>query len=345
MSLWDLWFASLALAALSVAVMLLLVLRRLVQMKFDRRRERLRAAASAALLGYLDGSRPESDVLEAAGGRGDIVADLIVEMREIMRGDSAGRLAALAAAGGGLDRERRRLRNRRAGRRAETVRRLGIYGAEAVPLLETALGDDDAGVRTAAAIELAALDASPPLATLAERMRIGVDPGSEDLRRIFRRAVAAEPRTAISLLEDEWTLDALRVLLLDGLGYAGAFAALPAIAVALGSDTSEVRIEALRALANLAHPSAAQSAIEALADPDWRVRAAAANCVRRIGATAALPALDLLLSDPQWWVRFRAAEALAAMGGDGQSRLTQAATRGDRAGQVAQLVLAERGLA
>lgn len=75
------------------------------------------------------------------------------------------------------------------------------------------------------------------------------------------------------------------------------------------------------------------------------MRSQAANCVRRIGAAAAVPALVPLLDDEQWWVRFRAAEALATLSDDGRSRLAAVATHGDRPGQVAQLVLAERGLA
>lgn len=345
MTFWGLWYASLVLALLSVAIMLLLVVRRAVEMAGQRRRDHLRAAASAALLGYMDGDVSAAQVRQAAGGRTATVGDLIYEMREIMRGEGSTRLIELAVACGGIDRERRRLRRRNPGARAEAVRRLGIYGSDAVPLLTAALGDRNPGVRSAAAIELTALGAAPPLVTLAEAMRIGIDATSEDLRRIFRRVVAGEPRSAIALIEDEWTTDALNILLLDGLGFAGLFEALPAISTMLQNGTPAVRVEALRALANLGHPSAAEVAIDALADPDWRVRAQAANCVRRIGAEEAATALEPLLDDEQWWVRFRAAEALATFGADGCARLARLATHGDRAGQVAQLVLAERGLA
>ena len=345
MTFWGLWYASLVLAVLAVAIMLLLVLRRVFEMRAERRRERLRAATSAALLGYMDGDVGAAQVRQAARGRTDIVGDLIYEMREIVRGEGSARLIELAVACGGIDRERRRLRRRNPGARAEAVRRLGIYGSDAVPLLTAALGDRNPGVRSAAAIELTALGAAPPLVTLAEAMRIGIDATSEDLRRIFRRVVAGEPRSAIALIEDEWTPDALNILLLDGLGFAGVFEALPAIGSMLQNGTPEVRVEALRALANLGHPSAAEVATEALSDPDWRVRAQAANCVRRIGAESAADALEALLGDEQWWVRFRAAEALSTFGADGRARLTRVSVQGDRAGQVAQLVLAERGLA
>lgn len=345
MGLWHLWYLSLALAAAAVVVMLLLVLRRVVQLRMAGHRERLRSAAAAVLFDYLDGNATAAHVRAAAGGRSDIVGNLIVEMREILRGEGIERLVELAISSGGLAAERRQLRRRNPGARVEAVRRLGIYGRGAVPVLQTALDDSSAAVRTVAAVELTALDAAPPLAPLAERMRIGIDAYSEDLRRIFRRAVAAEPRVAIGLLEDEWTIEALRLLLIDGLGYAGEFSALPALSAMTQHEASDVRAEALRALANLGHPSAGSVAIEALADADWRVRAQAANCARRIGASDAVSSLEALLHDEQWWVRFRAAEALSTLGDDGRSRLSRAVSLGDRAGQVAQLVLAERGLA
>jgi hypothetical protein len=344
MTLWGLWYLSLALAGASVAIMLLLVLRRLVEMRLARRREARRAAASAMLMRYLDGKAAPAAVYAAAGGRVDIVGELIFEMRGLMRGEGTAPLIALAAAGGGLAREQRRLRRRNPAARAEAVRRLVIYGGDAVPLLEAALRDPNPGVRTAAAVELTAIDAAPPLAALAELMHVADGVYSEDLRRIFRSAVAAETRTAIAMLDDEWTGDSLRVLLLDGLGRAGAFEALRAMTAMTQHATAEVRIEALRGLGSLAHPSATSAAIEATMDPDWRVRVQAANCLRRIGADDASDALEALLDDEQWWVRFRAAEALSALA-PGRARLSNAATRGDRAGQVAQLVLAEKGLA
>lgn len=345
MGLWSLWYLSLVLAAASVVVMLLLVLRRLGQSRAARRRGRLRSDAAIVLLDYLDGNATPAQVQSAAGGRSDVVGGLVVEMREILRGEGAARLVELAVASGGIAAERRQLRRRNPSARVEAVRRLGIYGRDAVPLLQSALDDPNAVVRTVAAVELTALDAAPPLATLAEQMRIGVDAYSEDLRRIFRRAVAAEARVAIGLLEDEWTAEALRLLLIDGLGQAGDFAALPALSAMTQHGAPEVRAEALRALANLGHPAAGAVAVEALADIDWRVRAQAANCVRRIGTGEAVSGLAALLDDEQWWVRFRAAEALSTLGEEGRQQLSQAVGRGERAGQVARLVMAERGLA
>lgn len=345
MPLLDIWHLSLWLALASVGAMLLLVVRRVIQTGAARRRARLRTAASQVLLDYIDGSSDAADVRRAAGGNEEIVGDLIFEMRQILRGEGAARLVELANAGGGVEIERRNLQSRNPGKRAEALRRITIYGEAAVPALHAALGDPDPVVRTAAAVELTAVDSAPPLALLAEHMRVGVDTSSEDLRRIFRRAVAAEPRAAVAMLVDGATPDDLRQLLIDGLGHAGDYQALAIIDAMMHHANPEVRAETLRALASLGHPQSGATATEALADVDWRVRSQAANCVRRIGSVQAVPALIPLLDDDQWWVRFRAAEALATLSDEGRRRLADAATQGDRAGQVAQLVLAERGLA
>lgn len=345
MVLWDIWNVSLVMAMLSIGAMLILVVRRVIQMRAAARREQRRAAASTVLLNYIDGNADAAAVRSAAEDDDDLIGDLIFEMRELMRGEGTARLVELANACGGVDRERRNLASPNPGTRAEAVRRITIYGEAAIPALTDALADPEPLVRTAAAVELTAIGAAPPLVTLVENMRVGVDVASDDLRRIFRRAVAAEPRSAITMLVDGSTDDDVRQLVIDGLGHAGDYQALPIIGAMMHHANPEVRAEALRALAALGHPSAGPIAVEALTDPDWRVRSQAANCVRRIGADEAVPALVPLLGDDQWWVRFRAAEALAVLGDEGQSRLAAVAARGDRAGQVAQLVLAERGLA
>lgn len=345
MTLWTLWYASLALAALSILVMVLLVLRRVVQQRLDRHREALRSATSAALLAYVDGTATAADVRASAGGRADIVSELVFQMRELVRGQDSARLVDAARSLGGFEQAARRLRRRNPVRRAEAARRLAIYGADAAPLLQRLLDDPSRGVRMVAAIELTHLGLAPSLKVLADALSIGDAAYSEDHRRIFRPAAAADPAEAVTLLEDEWTSEAVRLLLLDGLAQAGALQALPAIKVQAQHGSPAVRAEALRALAIIGHPAAVPVALDALNDPHWWVRAQAANTARRIGIIEAVDPLKALLDDEQWWVRFRAAEALSTLGPKGERALRDAATQGDRVGHVARLVMGEKGLA
>jgi HEAT repeat protein len=344
-ALWALWYASLALVAVSIAVMLLLVLRRVVRQRLDRHSEALRAEASATLLAYLEGKATTADILHSAGGRIGIVTDLVFQMRELVRGQDAARLVEAARGLGGFEQAAKRLRSRNPAVRAEAVRRLAMYGTEAAPLLGELLGDRNAGVRIAAAIELTILDRAPSIAILADALRLGDVAYSEDHRRIFRPAAAADPAQAVTLLEDQWTPEAVRLLLLDGLAQAGALQALPALCAEVQHGSPAVRAEALRALATLGHPAAAPVVLDALHDPHWWVRAQAANAVRRIGIVEATATLGDLLDDEQWWVRFRAAEALCTLGSEGQEALKEAGERPGPKAQVVQLVMAERGLA
>lgn len=344
MTLWALWYTSLLMALLSIAVMLVLVLRRVLQARREERRDALRAATSTALLAYLDGSGDEAHVLGAAGGQAELVGELVFQMRELVRGSDAARLVDLARATGGPARAEARLRRRNPQLRTDAVRHLAMYGADAAPLLTGCLTDPSDAVRITAAVELTRIGHTPRLEALAAAMNVGDAARSEELRQVFRPAVASDPREAVVLLEDEFSGDALRMLLLDGLAQAGALEALDAITALMRSPSAALRAEALRTLATLAHPSAAPAVIEALADPSWWVRAQAANAARRIGIDGAAEPLSSLLGDEQWWVRLRAAEALCALGPSGQAMLTAAASGEDHAARVAQLVLAEKGV-
>ena len=65
----------------------------------------------------------------------------------------------------------------------------------------------------------------------------------------------------------------------------------------------------------------------ALADPEWPVRAMAAQALGRLRSTPAVDALAQQLGDRSWWVRHHAAYALAAIGGDGHDALCECAAR------------------
>ena len=344
MALWALWYASLALGSISIGTMLLLVVRRVLDDRRSRHTAMLRARTTATLFEYLDGSADQHRVLVAAGGQPAPVDELVFELRELVRGGDAGRLVALARDLGGFERARTGLTDRNPKARVRAVRFMAMYGEEAAQTLGYCLKDRIGAVRIVAALELTRMGHAPGLEALASALDVGGADRQEELRQVFRPAVAADPREAIGLLEDEFSSEALRLLLLDGLAQAGVLDALATIASMVGARSPAVRSEALRSLAILAHPSAAPAVIGALSDESWWVRAQAANAVRRIEISDAIAPLATLLSDEHWWVRLRAAEALCALGENGQKRLAVAATGRDEAARIAQLVLAEKGL-
>ena len=74
-------------------------------------------------------------------------------------------------------------------------------------------------------------------------------------------------------------------------------ATAPALSAALDSGDPEVRLQALRALAEIADPASAASFARFLDAPDERMRAFAAQGLSRIGDSRALPALARAIDD------------------------------------------------
>lgn len=340
-TLWAIWYSSLILAALSTVVMMALVANRVVRSGRERTLEGQRSAISAALLGYLDGSVGAEEVLHRVGGRADLLSDIVSRMGELVRGEEASRLIALARATGGFAYAKAQLRARNAHARVRAVRQIALYGDGAVPALTSCLSDPSRSVRVATAMELASMGAGPDIAGLAVALGVGGVERLEELRQVFRPAIAANPSEATALLEDTRSSEALCLLLLDGLAQAGALETLSAVRAATRDASTAVRAEALRALAAFAHPAAEADVLEALSDPSWWVRAQAANAARSIEIPDAVPRLESLLADEQWWVRLRSAQALAALGEPGVATLRSASQGTDAAAQMAQVVLAE----
>jgi HEAT repeat protein len=339
----SIWWGSLSLALISVLGMLVLVLRRFFLMRRERREADWRDAITLGIVGWLDGGEELAPIERAAAGHADIAADLIAELRQVVRGDQRERLGALAGMLGIVEFNRRRLIAGDTRERRLMAARLAIGPAASVALvLEAALDDPDYQVRLAAARSLAELRAIRSVRLLVDKLGVAVEHNSRVLHYIFRQLAPALNDQLVALLEVEQSV-LVKELALDALGHSGDGTAVAPITRVLDDPSPEVRAKALRALTDLGYPDAGPRALRALADPAWWVRTQAAICVGRIGYLPALPALAELLADGQWWVRFRAAEALYALGASGRDALrTAAAATGGHAARVAELLLAEK---
>jgi HEAT repeat protein len=337
------WWGSLMLALLSIIGMLMLILRRFFFMRHERRNAVWRDAIMVGIVGWLDGDGDLAPIEHAADGRPGIAADLIAELRQVVRGEQRERLAALAAALGIVAFNCRRLITGDTRTRRVVAARLAIGPAEHVALsLEAALDDPDYQVRLAAARSLAELRAIRSVRLLVDKLGLAAEHNSRVLYYIFRQLVPALNDQLVALLQSECSV-VIKELALDALGQSGDGAMVEPIARLLNDSSPELRAKALRALTDLGYPDAGPRALRALADPAWWVRAQAAICVGRVGFLPALPLLAELLADRQWWVRFRAAEALYALGDKGRALLRAAAeATGGRAARVSELLLAEK---
>jgi len=95
--------------------------------------------------------------------------------------------------------------------------------------------------------------------------------------------------------------------------------------VALKSDDSWEREEAVEALGEIGGPESARFLSLALGDEDEDVREAAIAALTNIGGDEAAQALGLALEDEDEWFREEAIEALGEIGGDTAIRLLEQA--------------------
>ncbi|MBP8972380.1 MAG: HEAT repeat domain-containing protein [Anaerolineae bacterium] len=198
---------------------------------------------------------------------------------------------------------------------------LKALGKGALPVLKTALGDEDARLREGAAMALArsAPDALAGAGEAAIPALIGVlrrDVGAQReaaVAALVRIGGAAVPALVRSLEDGDWEQ---RALALDALGRLGDPAAVPALVGMLSDEDDDLRARAASALGQIGDASALPGLIRALGDRDGVVRWWAAEALGRSGDPAAVPALLEALRAPHedMGTRLTVVGALARLG-------------------------------
>ncbi|WP_343713314.1 HEAT repeat domain-containing protein [Inquilinus sp.] len=335
------WYLSLALALAALAVMAVLILRRALLQARARRGRAAVGVLQGKVFAFLGNEIDESAMRRALteADRHSVV-DLLVRIDRLIRGDGLRRLVDLVRS---LDLDtvlRRRLVRPAGADSVAAIHSLRLFpGAETERTLRQVVeGGRGAAMRLAAAEVLvdldAPVDADRMLASLAEAG--GLE--SRTSARVFRRLVSQQPELFLRLAGTAPDVRQ-RVLALDALGEAGLLTALPVVLAAAGDPVVDVRAQAFRTLAKLAHPAAAPAVQRGLADPAWEVRTQAARCAAAIGLTELTGDLEGRLHDEVWWVRMRAAEALAGLGEAGLAILRRRAEEPGPAGLIAQAIL------
>jgi HEAT repeat protein len=336
------WLTSLALAAVSVAGMVLLIVRRMILSRGARKRASWRDALMLRIVDYLDGTGDYDSLAKLARQHPDIAGELIGEMRQLVRGAHREKLSELVVSLGLIAFNLKRLKQRDARQRRLAAAWLAVApGEEVVAALHDALDDRDYHVRLEAVRSLTELRAVRNVIELVEKLGGEVEHNSRVLYHIFRQLVPLLGDQVVALLRSNHSIP-VKVLALDALGKTGDGALVAPISALADDPSPELRAKALRSLGELGYPDAAPFVLRALEDESWRVRTQAANCAGRIGCLAAIPRLAELLGDEQWWVSYRAAEALYALGEEGRRTLAAAAATPGRAGRVSELVIAEK---
>ena len=253
---------------------------------------RLRIGQATRAYFAAPGAPPALDAEDHALITGELaeIGDLLLAQEDADTGLISRLLAVLGRLGGtaAVHALLRALPDERPDVRYAAADALKALGKGALPVLQAALGEEDARLREGAAMALArsAPDALAGAGEAAIPALIGV----------LRRDVGAQREVAVAAL-----------VRIGG-------AAVPALVRALDDGDWEQRALAVDALARLGDPAAVPALVSLLSDEDDDLRARAASALGQIGDASALPGLVRALGDRDGVVRWWAAEALGRSG-------------------------------
>jgi HEAT repeat protein len=149
-----------ALAVATVPYVVLLVGRRVLVARRERRRAELESRIQPLALELVEGDTDADRASDLTAAEAEALASVLGRYARLLSGDSRSSITAYFEANGLVDRELAILRSLRGWRRAHAARLLGEIGAtRAIPALTEALGDRNADVRATAAGSLGRLGA------------------------------------------------------------------------------------------------------------------------------------------------------------------------------------------
>lgn len=314
------WTAALAMCGGSLGWMLMLIALRARYARAAVRRAADRHQVGDALVSLLLGRCDLQRDLGPYRRRARLMAETLLEFLALVRGaDRETVLAACRTLGVDAAFRRRLTRGSLAGRLACIEALAAFPGAET----EQALVRAAAGPKVRLAALKALKEAGGPLAI--DAVVADLQAGRLKLSGLaaeFVRALAAlDVRATLAALQERSLTPAIRALLLDGLGGAADYGALPELIAHTKSPAPAVRAAAVRALGRLMHPAAEPCLAQALEDGAWEVRSMAAMAIGGARFSSLAPQLAGHLADPVWHVRCQAAVALAQLGDPGRDQL------------------------
>lgn len=341
------WLTSLALAAASIAIMVLLVLARILNDWRSRREAKLYGVLTDRLLAWVEDPRQEDDIARLLVRHCKAATSVVTQIFELVRGEDQQLLAKLAERCGIQKTLQHLLARGSAQDRLRAAESLAWFRSPETRIaLVAALDDKTDDVALAAAASLASMGEKLAIARLLRRPIVFSQKSSHRLQAVLARVAPYETGDLIRVAADSFYPEGARAAAIEAIARAGVFDFIDSISVFAEDRSSVVRAAVARGLGVFAHPRGAEAIAKLLDDLDWEVRAEAAESAGRIGLTTFLNPLSLGLSDENWWVRFRAGEALAMLGSAGLDALRRlASSTNDAPSSMARIVLAERGLA
>lgn len=303
---------SLALIGTTIVSLLALIVQRTVLTRSQRMvleaERRLRPLANALAEGELPELPRMNRRERQALGR------LLSRYSEFLTGAAKQYIASFFEKEGLVDVEIRRLRSRRAWRRATAAHLLGDIGSSrALGSLLIALEDRDRDVRSAAAMSLGRLGAEEAIVPILDAEVLRQLPEAVAGFALLAIGPEAVPELITLLGHDN---PAVRATALRVLGLMGSARDADHIAERLVDSSKEVRARAAIALGRVGAAHHTTRLLEALDDPVVSVRAASAAALGSIGDARAIPALVDMSSTDVYEAAQAAARSIALIDPD-----------------------------
>lgn len=314
--LFGLWFVAVLLAAMSVAMMLLMIGRRVIRSSFKARRVRQRDALLDDVLAYLS-TGEETRVRSILTRRRNVrlLPEILHQMLVVVNIEDTRPIYELMRICGTLDHLIHDSASVRVDRRLAAVETLAeVAGPEIIPALDARIDDEVAEISVAALNGLARMNVLPPFPEILRRLDIGHRHSKRPYSMLFRSLAPGRARELATLLAEEQP-PASRALIADALGECDESVSSKVLAVLTRDPDEDVRASAMRSLTRLGGTEMSSVVLSRLADTAWTVRAQAVQACAELGLQMAIPLAAELLNDRHWWVRYRAAQALAHLGG------------------------------
>ena len=293
------------------ATFIVLVIRRWRSEQLAAERKSIQTLITKSYIQRISGTRCEES---GARWRKSLRLEVVTSLLLLLRGREREQLMQLAELDGLLDVSLALSRSWRRARRIDAIRILQLAGSDAcIARLSTMMASDRSlDVRLNAAFALASLGQLPvPRETIALLGIFERKPSRLDVAVL--RASAPEYAQHLQSILGDAMLHTMRATIIDALGWSGDMSMLPVLEQAAATDDAELRCAALRAAAQLGHPSTGTWVVRLLDDAVAIVRLQAANSCRTLRLRAAIPRLSEMLNDEDIWVRLRASEALHTM--------------------------------
>lgn len=301
---------SIALAGAMLALFIVLIAHRWWSEARNARKKAMQTAISRSYIQRISGQKSSANT---SAWTQTMRLTAVSRLLLLLRGGEKDRLMELAEFDGLLDAALALTRSSRRARRLDGIRILQQFGsAVCIGRLRRLMKTDRSmEIRQNAAFALAAEGRLPPPREVIAMLRM-FERDSSRLDIALLRSLAPHYVDHFNLILGDVIPHSRRALIVDALGWSGDMAVLPTLERAAKIDNAELRCAALRAAAQLGHPSAEWiSAL--LYDPIDIVRLQAANACAALHLRSAVPRLREMRSDDALWVRLRAEDALSIL--------------------------------